>query len=326
MRRKYQCSSEMNVQTKPVLILIAFMLVQLFHVAAFAEQEPSVAMLKKAADAVAGKGGHVEVKARYDLAQAQLKAADYEGALPNYVWLWKNIKKQDPIMTKTRGTTMASEMKKLVLEYAPAREQIVPLRGESERSDRRDWITLNMILGEDDMTLEWFDSIKGERAKHDLFQVECQIEKLLVKKGRLVDVTALYPNPVSELRSKFFVWKAGQMFTNQPDSDVGTFPEEAAVMYAAFLAAGKDDLAAKVAEEGLKLQDTPDLRERLKSAAQNAKPPRQLVLKEKGAYKNEMALYIQGLTLGITLLLATFVTLVVRQVLKKRKMRAEATH
>ena len=192
----------------------------------------------------------------------------------------------DPHMLGVRGSFMAMDMKALAERSADAKARFTLLR-EVAAAKRTadpasvefldDWIVLNEVIGEDDATLAWFDRVKmgeGEGASETkmLGGVSFRIVGLLLAKDRLADVVRLYPDPLAEIRSDFEL--SAEMARRQPALpdflDEATkesvraqpwtqFREKVAVLYAGFLAAGKDEKAAEIMAEARKLYDRPRL-------------------------------------------------------------------
>jgi len=227
-----------------------------------------------------------DMMARLRTVREVAQAGKSEEAAEEYAWLWENMVGIDPHMLGVRGSFMAMDMKALAERSADAKARFTLLR-EVAAAKRTadpasvefldDWIVLNEVIGEDDATLAWFDRVKmgeGEGASETkmLGGVSFRIVGLLLAKDRLADVVRLYPDPLAEIRSDFEL--SAEMARRQPALpdflDEATkesvraqpwtqFREKVAVLYAGFLAAGKDEKAAEIMAEARKLYDRPRL-------------------------------------------------------------------
>ncbi|MBL8887097.1 MAG: thioredoxin fold domain-containing protein [Phycisphaerales bacterium] len=227
-----------------------------------------------------------DMMARLRTVREVAQAGKSEEAAEEYAWLWENMVGIDPHMLGVRGSFMAMDMKALAERSADAKARFTLLR-EVAAAKRTadpasvefldDWIVLNEVIGDDDATLAWFDRVKlgeGESASETkmLGGVSFRIVELLLAKDRLADVVRLYPDPLAEIRSDFEL--SAEMARRQPALpdflDEATkesvraqpweqFREKVAVLYAGFLAAGKDEKAAEIMAEARKLYDRPRL-------------------------------------------------------------------
>ncbi len=110
---------------------------------------------------------------------ASMALADqrYDEAMKGFVWLWNNIPGFDDAYEYgwmgVRQSFMLKPLQSLVSSHAPAHEAFSALRDASsaaapsfDRTDwfgpRVDWLLLNQVLGQQDRTLAWFDSIKAD--------------------------------------------------------------------------------------------------------------------------------------------------------------------
>ena len=108
---------------------------------------------------------------------ASMALADkrYDEATKGYVWLWNNIPGLDDTYEYgwmgVRQSFMLKPLGSLVNCHPPAHEAFSSLRDASGSAappfdltdwfgPRVDWLLLNRLLGQEDRTLEWFDSIK----------------------------------------------------------------------------------------------------------------------------------------------------------------------
>jgi len=241
-------------------------------------------------DASAGKlvGGPKVDKTSRDM-QARLQTARElamggkpDEATEEFVWLWDHMVEIDPSTMAVRGSFMASDMTNLAARHEPAKVAFTKLRdatAEKLKSSnpgaelRDDWIVLNEVVGDEDATLAWFDSVKGNaKDAAQLERVSFRIVNLLIAQDRLADVPLLYPDPMHEVRldyamsaemakqqrplPEFLDTASKEAIREQPWT---AFREKVAILYAGNLAAGKEEAAAEIMAEARKLYDKPKL-------------------------------------------------------------------
>lgn len=239
-------------------------------------------IIEEKANAMRGKGDHAEVQARYDLARRLLTDGKYKEATDEFVWLWRNIPKQDPPMIAVRNSFMILEMIRLLHRFPDAKPLFEELRTEAEKSDTRvDWVKLNGLLNESDKTLAWFDSIK-DRPDHEqvIHQVDATLQSLLIRANRWADIgTYLYKEPMKKLEqlkqqsltAKRLHKERRTGLPGEPTArDYDPFPASAATLYAALLAAGREAEAEQIVSESFKFDDTRELRNKLAERAYKA--------------------------------------------------------
>lgn len=204
------------------------------------------------------RGGPKELEMRSELAVSQLQSHKYEEALENYVWLWQNMLKIDPSMIGVRGSFFADELKDLVTKYPPARVRFAKIRDESELKNVDDWLLLNNVLGNQKLSLQWFNKVKDDSTQLAKLQsVEPELEELLISAGRYSDLAPLIKDPIGQLRELH----DDEQKIAQPQLDL--LSKEAGTLYAIFMAAGKTEDAEKIAVEALKLDDSVEMRKAL---------------------------------------------------------------
>ncbi|MBL8887098.1 MAG: hypothetical protein JNK16_10580 [Phycisphaerales bacterium] len=108
------------------------------------------------------------------------------------------------------------DLKLLIQNYEPARKAFSEIRDKLSASlkkpswwssstlDRQDWVYLNALLGEDELTLSWFDSIKKKQAWKQtagMFWGEEYIQTLLKDRSRWADLTLAGRDPLSIART-----------------------------------------------------------------------------------------------------------------------------
>lgn len=238
---------------------------------------------------------------RLDAANELVKQGRYDEAARAFEWLWHNMERIEPGMSGVRVSFMAKNMEDLIAKYPPARTHFEKIRDESaglaERSiaasseHRFDWIVLNEILSEREGTLAWFDGVKDdERYASVLDQVAARLIPLLRAHDRLPDIGRIYKDPVARLRGIYADFQPPPHIAADPypDPDPRLEPasvslmrealrkilddlpkhviEEAALMVASLLAAGRDLEADAVEREARKLDPSESMRAALQKA------------------------------------------------------------
>ncbi len=238
----------------------------------------SIDILKEKSQSIIDKGGAPAVKARYQLAEELLEAGKFSDATEQFVWLWNNIQTECPSMIGVRGSFMAAKIAVLVKEYPAAKKQFSELRDKAKQSNElHDWIVLSdRVLDDKTSILNWFDSIKEDpKQKETLDKHGYLIQRTLEDNNRWSDVGKYwYKDPMANLEQSFERAKRMKEVTAKitlgrafPDF----FAKDAGRMYAALLAAKREDEASKVATKSFELSDTPELRIELVSSAADAK-------------------------------------------------------
>jgi hypothetical protein len=238
---------------------------------------------KNVYDQVVRKGsGDLErdMRARHSFAKQLLRDQSFEKATAHYVWLWHNMERVDPDMSGVRVSFMASEIKQLVGLFPAARDSFSAIRDDagaaadvepSSRDKRLDWVVLNKILGEEDRTLAWFDSVKADPNAEEIVRgVGRFMIDLLKTHGRWADVGRLYRDPLKELA--FYKELLGhhdmpimaQMMPKELLEQTAAiarqhFRKSAAELYVSLRAAGRAADAKAVHEEALRLDPSDEM-------------------------------------------------------------------
>ncbi len=191
-------------------------------------------------------------------------------ALEEYIWIWNNASSTDPNVAPIRISTVPVELKRLLAVFPAGKTKFSDIRDAAEKANnRQDWIILNTILNDDARTLTWFDKVKVDPKQSDILQKQTALlEMILFNKSRWNDAaTYLYPNPVAKINEYFK--HAQDLKKPRPDTEVSNdfdpFPSTVMLLYGAYVGAGKDAEAQKIASECLRLDDTPAMREGLKN-------------------------------------------------------------
>lgn len=239
-------------------------------------------------DAGAGKQSMQE---RLQAARVLVDDGKLEKATDEYVWLWKHMLEQEPAMMGVRGSYMASEMQDLAARHEPAKARFTALRDEAEArlkgkdktfDDLTDWIVLNEVLADDERTLAWFDRIKDEPDVGTTLDRSChKLTRLLEKHERWADLGRVNRHPLAVVRqqhqtvSMLESMQSAEEPEEYRDMVRQLFNDEAGKQYLGQLALGRDDVAQRVADEAIKLKDSPQLRRTLVEWALKGRQPRE---------------------------------------------------
>jgi hypothetical protein len=215
-----------------------------------------------------------DMQARTSFAKALLHDHSYADATEHYVWLWHNMVRLDPGMSGVRVSFMAREIETLVTIHKPARRRFEEIRDRAARAAdaiptsgelRHDWAVLNRVLGDDDRTLLWFESVKRDPDAGDVVRAcGCLLIDLLKARRRWADVGRLYRDPLKELASLHKIHQAmpigmmsamvgEQTVTRMREVTAAQFRTGTAELYASLRAAGRDADAKAVHAEALRL-------------------------------------------------------------------------
>jgi hypothetical protein len=200
-------------------------------------------------------------------------------ALEEYVWLWNNIESGDKNLADLRTSLVPYEVKKLVEVYPPAKTKFAEMRDAAENAEKRkDWIILNAVLNDNARTLSWFDKAKTDPAQKESFKkITAQLEPVLFSSSRWTDAaTFLYPDPLQKINEYYKV--AQDMKKPRPDTEISKdfnpFPSMVLLLYGAYVGAGRDAEAQKIADECFRLDDTLGMREALSNMEKGMKQAR----------------------------------------------------
>jgi len=218
--------------------------------------------------------GKKDIRGRLDLASALLLSGELSAATQEYCWLWNHMLEHDEAFIGVRLSFMTFDMTALAESFQPAREAFTALREQTavrlssaapRATDRVDWIVLNRVLDDNDRTLVWFEQARTDPSALRLSAAAVhELEELLLSRRRWSDVAIFYPDPIASLQEQ-----AGMLtmdvpnipdLPEQPDFHaihLRMFSDFTARLYAALLAAGRDDEARSVAEEARRLEPSP---------------------------------------------------------------------
>jgi thiol-disulfide isomerase/thioredoxin len=249
--------------------------------AAVKNGETNLDLLKHKVEKFGGKGGEEEAKARFRLAHLLAEDGKFTEAADQYTWLWQELPNVMPKDGRTlRLTSMPRPISMLAMRSTDAKQRFEKLRDDAEKAGAMpEFVVLNMALGQDDRTLQWFDKVKNDPSqKANIQSVDLLLESVLARKDRLKDVLALYPDPIARIRelsaqSSKMVEKTAVIGNIEP------FMTSAPLLYCAALASHKESDAKKIAVEILKVRDTEEMRHNLVKVAIATKQVRKEQLK-----------------------------------------------
>lgn len=196
-------------------------------------------------------------------------------ALDEYIWLWSNVSGDGAGMTDLRHGMVPMEIKRLCATVPNGKAKIVELRNAADKADNRnDWILLNSMLDEPNLTLSWFDKAKTDpNQKAKIQELSNLLEPILYTHSRWADiVTVLYPDPIARVNELHK--RAEAMKHPGPDTEVSKdfdpLPSMVLLLYGSYVSAGKDSDAQKIADECIKLDNTAAMKQALENMAKGA--------------------------------------------------------
>jgi hypothetical protein len=223
---------------------------------------------------------------------ASMALADqrYDEATKGYVWLWNNIPGFDDTYEYgwmgVRQSFMLKPLGSLVNCHPPAHEAFSSLRDASGSAapafdltdwfgPRVDWLLLNQVLGQQDRTLEWFDSIKADPRYAPVIEHCARLLLQPLKDGqRWADIGRLFPDPLAALAElhKFVTFGFQRVGRESVTSAavarhlLERFRTEVSVLYSGLRASGRASDAKAVREEAFRLDQSDDMKRALEQA------------------------------------------------------------
>jgi hypothetical protein len=224
---------------------------------------------------------------------ASMALADqrYDQATKGYVWLWNNIPGFDDAYEYgwmgSRHSFMIKSLQSLVSAHLPAREAFSAIRDASAAAapavdltdwfgPRVDWLLLNQVLGQQERTLEWFDSVKSDPRYAPVIQ-HCArlLLEPLKESQRWADIGLLYSDPLRALAElhEFVTLGSPEPGARENKTSVRLrrhllerFRTEVGVLYSGLRAAGRTSDAKAVREEAIRLDPSDEMRRALDQA------------------------------------------------------------
>lgn len=190
--------------------------------------------------------------------QSKLRNAEY---LDELVWLWSNVSKDSEHFDDIRMKMVPVEMKILVEKFPSAKNKFADMRAAAEKAENHeDWIVLNGVLGDNALTVAWFDKVKTDpKMREFILNNSSLLEQPLFAACRWADAADyLYPQPL-ELINKFFK-ESEKMKKPRPHTEVSKdfdpFPFMITLVYGAYVGAGRDAIAKQIHDECLRLDNS----------------------------------------------------------------------
>ncbi|MGD9681371.1 MAG: thioredoxin family protein [Candidatus Obscuribacterales bacterium] len=221
-----------------------------------------------------------EVWNRITKTREKLASGQKAEALEDFVWLWENMEKAGPDLAQMKTSMIAYEVKTLCVTYPPAKVKFGEIRDAAEKAgNRRDWLIINDMIGDNARTLAWFDRVKADPKQKEVIEKNYdQLERILFNASRWNDAAKyLYVDPVARVNDCF---KTAQDMKKPRDEhtevspDFDPFPSMVLLLYGTYVGAGLDSDAQRIADTCLKLDDTKAMRDGLSNMAQGMKNAR----------------------------------------------------
>ncbi|HEY3448458.1 MAG TPA: thioredoxin domain-containing protein [Myxococcales bacterium] len=220
-----------------------------------------------------------DVEGRLRLASALVMRSRLDEALQEYLWLWEHAVEVAPEWVGVKYSFLLQELEMLVDQHAPAREAFARLRDEAatkqgkEEGALSDFLALNAVLGDQDRTLAWWDSVKASPPEG--LDRSSELVELLEEQERWEDLGRLIRDPVGELR------REGEIVARSLEHEPSGMPAElleqlrsfmtqrlryrAVVLCKSMRAVGRVADAEAVAGEARKLDASKEMEEALAS-------------------------------------------------------------
>lgn len=148
-----------------------------------------------------------DVDARYARAKQLLMTGQHEEALRDYLWLWENIPTRKPHMMAVRTSFMARDIGELSAAHKPAHAVFSRKRDEAfaklgqpgwSHMDVVEFVSLNGALGEDEVTLKWYEMLKDDEANEPMIRAAATtLVPLLLEQDRYPEAGRLISSPLA---------------------------------------------------------------------------------------------------------------------------------
>ncbi len=224
-----------------------------------------------------GKGE--DVGARSEIAKALLCSGRYEEATEDHVWLWNNMALASDY-EGVRESYLAGEINSLVCAWTPAYERFAEIRdkvaaalhaGPELPEWRLEWVVLNSVLGDDERTMAWVDTLKGDSSALPILRSGGRhLIRPLKLRGRWADMGRLYIDPLKELASlhEFAILAAqplpdllpNDLSANFGDVVTSQFRTDAADLCMSLRAAGRTKEAKEVQAAAVRLDPSNEMK------------------------------------------------------------------
>jgi hypothetical protein len=148
-----------------------------------------------------------DVARSLELAQADTCALHIDGAWQALLDLWNQIPDKAPDQRLTRLTRVAPEMGALAKKYPEIQARLVALRDgldaakDAEVPAFDDWFALNGVLGQDEVTLDWYAARRADPALAMVAEhARTGVFQLHVARDAWAEAAALIPDAATWLR------------------------------------------------------------------------------------------------------------------------------
>lgn len=209
---------------------------------------------------------------RKTLARELMDAGRHDDALRHYVWLWRESLDHDPAFVGVRGSFLVGEIGRLVSEHEPAREVFEVFYDEAQvaidagdASAWSDWQDLGPLFGQDDdVVVEWYDAHRDEDgslpSRYWTPSITRDVFDDLVARDRWAEAGMVLRAPHLDAVGRLGMASAIAQLSGEEESAWADAREEVGTLYAALIAAGRRDDAARTADAVFERRDTPDMR------------------------------------------------------------------
>lgn len=231
---------------------------------------------------------HEEFRRRLREAHALVDAGMTDAAVDATLALWSGLDAATPQLRTSRAAFLAGLISSLVRDSSRARELFAQVRDRAggpegpplgDAATLRDWVGLNVALGQPERILSWLDRIQFEDVDpaatespwgegSALTAMRGFFTSVLREAGRWEDIARWFPNPIRALstfhantlawfeRASAGAW-AGWFEGSPREIATAYFRDRAALVYASLLAAGREDEARDVAKMSASLDRDP---------------------------------------------------------------------
>ena len=212
----------------------------------------------------------VDAKSRIGIAWQLHRNREYDEALAQYEWLWRNIPTRAPQLGPVRMSFLATHIGQLAEDHPATRRRFNELRAETlklaEASPevaspaRLEWLVLSEVMGRSGEMLAWFDKHHEQLAEAPDAMLARFLQRLapvLMSTGRWKALGVLRRDPLGLLR---------RMQPRGAQADLSLCRQQAASLYRSLLAASRHDEALAVRHEAVARDHSDELRALLAAA------------------------------------------------------------
>jgi tetratricopeptide (TPR) repeat protein len=214
------------------------------------------------------------------------QAGRNEDALAKHVWFHENALQYEPTMKGVRRSFALADWRMLGYRYQPAMKRLQEARDYAAKRTREgkdaweqfgDVLAINDALDEDAKTRElfiWLDKNKPEIAR----EVYPRAQPILVQAkdyalcGKYLDAPATFDKLAKNYRNDLLYANTSTYRNDNREFAVTKFSNETSVLVALLVVNGKKPEAKKIADDALKLMDTPAFGKLLASSLEGKVP------------------------------------------------------